>query len=142
MNRTVLNVVAIFGGLILGSAVNMGLISLGAELIPSPEGADTSSMEALAQAMSLFEPKHFLFPFLAHALGTLAGAMFAAKIAATHKLISAMVIGVAFLAGGIIMVLSLPSPLWFNALDLIAAYLPMAYIGYKLLRVDTHKLPS
>jgi len=30
------------------------------------------------------------------------------------------------------MVLSLPSPIWFNALDLIGAYLPMAYLGYKL----------
>jgi hypothetical protein len=30
------------------------------------------------------------------------------------------------------MVLSLPSPIWFNALDLIGAYLPMAYLDRKL----------
>jgi hypothetical protein len=63
---------------------------------------------------------------------TLAGAILAAKVAATHKLIIAVVIGLAFLAGGTIMVLSLPSPIWFNALDLIVAYLPMSYLGYKL----------
>jgi len=139
MKSIVLNTIAIFGGLIVGSAVNMGLISLGGELIPSPTSVDAASMEALAEAMHLFEPKHFLFPFLAHSLGTLAGAMFAAKIAATHKLISAMIIGLAFLVGGTIMVFSLPSPLWFNALDLIGAYIPMAYIGYKLVKVDFHQ---
>jgi hypothetical protein len=132
MNPIILNSIAIIGGLILGSAVNMGLISLGAVLVPPPAGADVSTMEALSEAMHLYEPKHFLFPFLAHSLGTLAGAIFAAKVAATHKLIIAAVVGVAFLAGGITMVLSLPSPIWFNALDLIGAYLPMAYLGYKL----------
>lgn len=128
----ILNAIAIFGGLIIGSAVNMGLISLGGELIPPPPGLDVSNMEALAEAMHQFEPKHFIFPFLAHALGTLVGATFAAKIAATHQLAMALVVGAAFFAGGLTMVFSLPSPMWFNALDLIAAYLPMAYLGYKL----------
>jgi hypothetical protein len=134
MHPIILNSIAIFGGLIIGSAVNMGLISLGGVLIPPPEGLDVSSMAALTEAMPLFEPKHFLFPFLAHSFGTLVGAIFAAKVAATHKLIMAVVIGVAFLIGGIIMVFSLPSPAWFNALDLIVAYLPMAYLGYKLMK--------
>lgn len=132
MKSIALNIIAIIGGLILGGAVNMGLITLGAELVPPPAGADVSSMEKLEEAMQLFEPIHFLFPFLAHALGTLAGAIFAAKVAATHKFKIALIIGVAFLAGGISMVLSLPSPIWFDALDLIGAYLPMAYLGHKL----------
>ena len=134
MKSIILNSIAILGGLVLGGAVNMGLISLGAELIPPPVGADVSSMEGLEKAMHLFMPQHFVFPFLAHSLGTLAGAFFAAKVAATHKLIIAFVIGVAFLAGGIVMVFSLPSPIWFNSLDLIGAYLPMAYIGYKFIK--------
>jgi hypothetical protein len=136
MNPIVRNTSAIVGGLILGGAVNMGLISLGAELVPPPVGADVSSIEKLVEAMALFEPKHFLFPFLAHALGTFAGAIFAAKVAATHKLKIALVIGFAFLAGGISMVLSLPAPIWFNTLDLVGAYLPMAYLAYKLATID------
>lgn len=136
MNPIIQNTIAIFGGLILGSAVNMGLITLGGVLVPPPAGVDISTMEGLAEAMQLYEPKHFLFPFLAHAVGTLAGAILAAKVAATHKLMIAVVIGAAFLAGGITMVFSLPSPLWFNALDLIGAYLPMAYLGYRLVKKD------
>ena len=34
-----------------------------------------------------------------------------------------------FLLGGIAMVAMFGGPLWFNAVDLIGAYLPMAYLG-------------
>lgn len=132
MKPIIHNTLAVIAGLIFGSVVNMSLISLGKELIAAPAGVDVSTMQSLAQTMHLFEPKHFLFPFLAHALGTLAGAMLAAKIAISHQMKIAMLIALAFLAGGITMVLRLPSPFWFNVLDLVGAYIPMAYLGYKL----------
>ena len=28
------------------------------------------------------------------------------------------------------MVMDLPSPMWFNVLDLVGAYLPMGFLGY------------
>jgi hypothetical protein len=50
-----------------------------------------------------------------------------------RSLIHAMTIGFAFLAGGVMMVMILPeTPLWFIFSDLILAYLPMAYLGYRL----------
>lgn len=82
--------------------------------------------------MHLFEPKHFVFPFLAHALGTFTGAFMTALIAASHQLKLALFIGTIFLAGGIYMVIALPSPVWFSVLDLGGAYIPMAYFGWKL----------
>src|SRR5690606_40560173 len=54
--------------------VNMSIIMISGSIIPPPEGADTTTTEGLKAAMHLFEPKHFLLPFLAHALGTLVGA--------------------------------------------------------------------
>ena len=132
MKTILLNAVAIIAGLLLGSIVNMSIISLGSAIIPPPEGSDVSNMEGLAQAIQHYKAIDFITPFLAHALGTLVGACIAAKVAATHKFIMANVIGVAFLAGGVTMVFSLPSPIWFNALDLIVAYIPMAYLGHKL----------
>ena len=132
MNPIVRNILAVIAGLVIGSAVNMLFISLNGTVIPLPEGADVSSMEGLKESMHLFEPKHFIFPFLAHALGTLAGAYIAARIAGTRKMLFAMIIGVAFLAGGIINVVNLPAPPWFSALDLIAAYIPMGWLGGKL----------
>lgn len=82
--------------------------------------------------MKLMEPKHFIMPFLAHALGSLAGAFVAAYLAISQKLILGLLIGFVFMLGGIMMIMQLPSPLWFNATDLILAYFPMAYLGARL----------
>lgn len=133
MNPILKNILAVVVGVIVGSAVNMGLITLGPLLIPPPEGTDTTTMEGLLAAMPLMQPEHFIFPFLAHALGTLIGAYLAFRIAATRQTQLAMTIGFFFLIGGIMNIQMLPgSPLWFNVLDLVLAYLPMAWLGVKL----------
>ena len=132
MNPILKNILAVIAGLVIGSVVNMFFISLNGTVIGLPEGADISTMEGLKESMHLFEPKHFIFPFLAHALGTLVGAFIAAKIAATHKTKFALAIGVLFLIGGIINVINLPTPTWFSTLDLVAAYIPMGWLGGKL----------
>ncbi|MEZ4803484.1 MAG: hypothetical protein R2797_11990 [Gelidibacter sp.] len=132
MNPILKNILAIVAGIILGSIVNMGIIMISGSIIPPPEGADVTTMEGLKESIHLFEPKHFVFPFLAHALGTLVGAWIAAKIAANRKMVLAMVVGLFFLVGGIMNVRMLPSPTWFTVLDLVGAYLPMAWIGGKL----------
>lgn len=132
MHPIVRNILAVVVGLVVGAVVNMGTLKMGASLVPPPAGADTMTMEGLKASMHLFGPQHFLFPFLAHALGTLVGAAAAAIIAATRKLRFAMVIGVAFLGGGVAMVLGVPSPMWFNVLDLVGAYIPMAWLGWKI----------
>lgn len=132
MNPILKNILAIIVGALIGSAVNMGMIMLSGSIIPPPEGTDNTTMEGLIASMHLFEPKHFIFPFLAHALGTFAGAFLTAMISASHQLKLALVIGVLFLAGGIYMVMALPSPVWFSVLDLGGAYIPMAYFGWRL----------
>ena len=130
MNSTFKNVLVVIAGIIIGSIVNMGIIMISGSIIPPPEGGDITTMEGLKFTMHLFEPKHFLFPFLAHALGTLVGAFVAAKIAATRKQLIALLIGVFFLIGGSISISMLDGPMWFNALDLLMAYIPMAYLGW------------
>jgi hypothetical protein len=131
MNPILKNTLAVIAGLVGGSIINMGIIKLSGSVIPPPEGADITTMEGLKATMHLMEPKHFLFPFLAHAIGTLAGAFIAALIAATHKMKFAIAIGALFLLGGIANVIMLPSPTWFTILDLSCAYFPMAYFGGK-----------
>jgi hypothetical protein len=132
MKPIVKNILAVIVGLVAGSAVNMGIIMISGSIIPPPEGAENTTMEGLKASMHLFQPKHFLFPFLAHALGTFVGALLAAIIAANRKMLFALLIGVFFLVGGIVNVLMLPSPLWFTVVDLVLAYIPMAYFaGFK-----------
>ena len=129
MNPILRNILAVLAGIVGGSAVNMGLIMVSGSIIPPPEGVDPASMESLKASMHLFEAKHFIFPFLAHALGTFAGAFLAALIAASHKMKFALAMGVFFLIGGIANTFMLPSPTWFTILDLVAAYIPMAWLG-------------
>lgn len=132
MSPILKNVLAVVAGLVIGSMVNMGIVMLSGSVIPPPEGGDITTMEGLKATMHLFEPKHFIFPFLAHALGTLAGAFIAAKIAATRKMYMALIIGVFFFIGGSINIFMLGGPLWFTVLDLAVAYIPIAYLGGRL----------
>ena len=132
MNPTLKNILAVIAGLLIGSVVNMGIIMVSGKVIPPPEGADVTTMEGLKASMHLMQPKHFLFPFLAHALGTFVGAALAATLAATRKMQMAIIVGIIFLVGGIANVFMLPSPMWFNVVDLVGAYIPMAWIAGKL----------
>ncbi|WP_405371179.1 hypothetical protein [Nonlabens sp. Asnod2-A12] len=125
------NIIAVIAGWLIGSTVNMGFITLGHSIYPI-EGLDPNDMEDFAQIMPTLDAQYFIFPFLAHALGTLVGAIIAALIAANHKMKFALVIGILFLLGGIAINIMLPGPLWFTALDIIMAYIPMAFIGGKI----------
>ena len=132
MPNIVRNVLAVLAGLVVCGAVNVTLITLGPSLIPPPPGVDMTTTEGLSKAMPLLEPRHFIMPFLAHALGTLAGALAAYLIAASYKARIAYVIGAFHLAGGVAASFMIPAPKWFIALDLVAAYLPMAWLGIQV----------
>lgn len=126
------NILGVIVGLVIGAVVNGFIINISGYIIPPPEGADVTTMEGLKASMHLFEPKHFLMPFLAHALGTFVGAIIAVLIAASHKMPMAMVVSCFFMIGGIINVAMLPSPVWFAVADIAGAYLPFGFIAGKL----------
>lgn len=132
MNPMLRNIFAVIVGVVLGSSVNMGIIAVGSSIIPPPEGADVTTTEGLKASMHLFGPEQFIMPFLAHAIGTLLGALAAGALAATHKMRVALGVSVFFLIGGIAAVFMLPSPMWFTIVDLAGAYLPMGYLAGKL----------
>ena len=140
MNPILKDILAVFTGLIVGSIVNMGIIMVSSDVIPPPSGGDSTTMEGLNATMHLFEPRHFIFPFLAHAIGTLVGAFIAARIASTRKMTMALVIGFFFLIGGFSNVMMLSSPTWFTIVDLGLAYIPMALLGGTL-GIARRKIP-
>jgi hypothetical protein len=130
--KIVKNILAVIAGVIIGSIVNMGILELGPSVIPTPEGFDNSSMDKLAETIHLLTPINYITVFLAHGLGTLVGAFIAAKISTTCKMVFSFVIGAWFLLGGIAMLFMIPSPILYTIIDLIGAYIPMAWIGWKL----------
>lgn len=132
MSALLRNVLAVILGLVLGSLVNMALVKIGPNLVPPPAGVNMNDMESLKTSAHLLEPKHFVFPFLAHALGTLVGALAAYLVAGSRPALFSYAIGVLFLGGGIAASLMIPAPAWFIALDLVVAYLPMAWLAAQI----------
>ena len=122
------NILAIIAGWLGGSVINMGLIKMGHQVIPI-EGVDINDMDALAEVMPTLSNEYFIFPFLAHALGTLVGAIIAGRVAASHKMKFSIAIGGLFLIGGIMVNFMLPGPTWFAVADIVLAYIPMAWLG-------------
>ena len=129
LKSVVKNILVIIAGVVVGSIVNMSLVNVGYSVVPLSEGADVSTMESLQESMKLFTPVNFLFPFLAHALGTLVAAFIAARFTGSHHMSFALGIGVFFLMGGIAAVIMFGGPLWFKVVDLLVAYIPMSYLG-------------
>jgi len=126
------NALAILTGLVAGSLINMLLVTLGPLLVPPPAGVNMTDIDSLAGSMHLLGPQHFVFPFLAHALGTLVGATIAYLMAGRNARLLALGIGVFFLLGGISAARMIPAPGWFVVVDLTCAYLPMAGLAIVL----------
>ena len=127
---TLRTVAAVLLGLLVGSVVNMGLIMLGSVVVPPPPGVDSSDFESIAASMHLYEFKHFIPPFLAHALGTFAGSLVAALVDYPRSKLVAVIVGAVFFAGGVAASFMLPAPAAYIAIDLVAAYFPMAAAAY------------
>jgi hypothetical protein len=121
-------------GLVIGSVVNMTLIQVSGQVIAPPSGVDATTFEGLRASLHLFEARHFVFPFLAHALGTLVGACIACWLAPARSAVPAYTVGGMFLLGGIANTFMLPAPAWFVTADLLLAYLPAAWMGQALAR--------
>lgn len=134
MSQSIKNFLGVVCGMLVGSIANMSIIVIGSLLVPPQIGAyDNSTTEGLNAMMLSMRPIDFLFPFLAHALGTFIGAIIAGLIA-VRTLRASMLIGAFFMAGGIYMVVKVNAPMWFEICDLLLAYLPTAWLAAKIIR--------
>lgn len=129
MNPVLRNLIAVLIGAIVGGYVNMQLVELGHSIFPLGENLDPEDFEAFKAAMATAGNEHFIFPFLAHAVGTLVGATLASLLAVSHQMKYALGIGGFFLLGGIAANVMIPGPWWFSVADLLIAYIPMGYLG-------------
>ena len=123
------NVLFVVVGFVLGSVVNMALLAGGSALIPAPQGVDVNDTESIANAIHLFEAKHFVFPFLAHALGTLFGALAAGYLGRKNRAVLVWCVAALFFAGGVATTFMIPAPVTFVVVDLTLAYAPMALLA-------------
>ena len=129
MSSIIRNIIAVVVGAVLGGIVNIAIVMLGPMVIPPPAGVDMTTVQGLMASMHLLGPQHFISPFLAHAVGTFVGALAAWLIAASYKQVCAYIVGALFLIGGISACFLIPAPAWFMVLDLVVAYIPMAWLA-------------
>ena len=123
MKKILKNIGIVILGIIIGMIVNMVLIMLGGMIfVPS------DNFEAM-NAMN-WDPKYFMFPFLAHSIGTFSGAFFVSKF--SSSIVIPIIVGLYFLGGGIYMATILPAPTWFILLDIILCYIPMALLAWRI----------
>ena len=125
MKQTLKNIAIVILGIVVGMIVNIGLIILGGTIFPPSENFEPMN------AMN-WDFKYFIFPFLAHSIGTLSGALIVSKLSNKSSIILPLIVGLYFLMGGIYMITILPAPMWFVLLDVILGYIPMALLGWKL----------
>ena len=125
MRQILKNIGIVIISIIIGMIINIGLIIIGGMIFPLSE--NFKPMNAIN-----WDLKYFIFPFLAHSIGTLSGAFVASKLSRNYHIIIPLIVGLYFLSGGIYMVTILPAPIWFISLDLILCYIPMALLGWKI----------
>jgi hypothetical protein len=146
IKQILLCILALFGALLIGAAANMGILMIGPSIIPPPEGVNVTDVKSLRANIHLFEAKHYIMPFLAHALGTLVSAYVSVKIFILLKVdsifaaISAVIIALLFLWGGLETSESINAPLTPMLVDAILCYFPMAILGYWLATMSGNKV--
>lgn len=127
------NILATVAGVLVSGLTNGLILKAGSVILTPPEGVDPSDFASINAHIAEYPLIHFAPPFLAHAVGTLAGALIASRLAATRGRAPAMVVGAFGLIGGTAALLMIPNaPVWFDVSDLALAYLPMAWIGHRL----------
>ncbi len=122
------NILAVIVGAFVCVFLNGLLLGAMMKVIATPEGFDPND----PTTYGLLQARHYLSPFVAHALPSLIGGLIAALITANRKMTFALVVGGLHLLGGIMAAFIIPAPAWFIVLDLGVAYLPMAWVGGRL----------
>src|SRR4051812_34857420 len=127
------SILAVMGGFLAGSLFNMAFIMLSWTVYPPPAGANLSDPATMNSYIASLPIGAFLIVLVAHEGGALVGGCAAALIGARFQLILGAIVGGLFLLGGIVNVLSMPAPLWFEVIDLLL-FVPCGILGAKLVR--------
>ena len=132
MNAAVRNTLAFIAGFVALALAKYAATKLGNAVIPPPVGVDLSTMEGFKAAIPLYAATQWLPVFFEHAVGSMVGGAVAALVAVSHRMKLALGIGALHMVGGLVAAMMLPFPIWVVVVDLVAMYLPMAWLGGKL----------
>ena len=107
------NLLAVIVGLVVGMAVNMGLIQLNFQvLFPMPPGMDMNDPEQFNAYVAGLPHTAFIVVLLAHLGQSFVGAWIAARLGGSHRMKLAMTVGILSLVGGIMAMFMIDGPGW------------------------------
>jgi hypothetical protein len=119
-------------GVILGSVAAFAAVfaveGISLLVYPLPKELKPDDMNALRQYIQTLPLGAFLFVLAAHAIGPMLGAFVCALIVKERWITGSLIIGITFLIWGIINLFSIPHPVWFAVIDVLA-YIPFALLG-------------
>ena len=131
LKKALLVLLGVVVGLVVGGALNMGLVQLNMKLHGPPDGLDWKDPVALEAFVSGLPVLGFLIVLLAHAGQAFLGSLVGTLVAGRRTWIVAGIIGVLTLLGCIVNLVTIPSPVWFVIADLVLP-LPAAWLGARL----------
>ena len=107
------NILAVLVGLSLGMVVNSLVIRLnGSVLFPMPEGMDMQDLDQMNAYFATLPALGFLVAMAAHLGQSFVGGWVAARLSVSSPMLLAMTVGVASLAGGMVMMTMIDGPAW------------------------------
>ena len=122
---------------VVGAMSGMILITLGEmgvhHLYPLPAGIDLYDADSVARYMKTLPASAYVFLLINYAICSFFAGLIATLVAKRTTIRPAIVVGIVLTLAGVYNAVNLPHPVWFTILNLVL-YMPMAYIGYFLVR--------
>ena len=119
--------------LVAGSLAIFLVESLGHILYPLPPGVSMSDPSTLENYVITAPTLALLFPIIGHAIGSMISGMTMTLFTGRTALPNVLILALIWTGIGVYVAISMPHPEWFKVLDAVV-YLPMTYLGYRLLR--------
>ncbi|PCJ82266.1 MAG: hypothetical protein COA49_01860 [Bacteroidetes bacterium] len=136
------NIVSVIIGIAVGGLVVFLIERSGHEMFSVYSNVpDIGEKEAFSTFVGNLPIKAFLLLLLAHSLGTVIAAFIATLLSGLSRPIPAITIGVLMLSAGVINLISIPHPVWYQISEIIL-YFPAALLGYKLSIETRRKITS
>ena len=128
IRKIIRKILAIVVGLITGSLFNLALIKVSAMIYAPEGGVDFNDQVAMQAYVASLPVAALLLVLAAHGGGSFVGGAVCALIAGQKWILGAVLVGGTFLLGGIMMLSSVPAPIWFAVIDVLL-YVPLAILG-------------
>ena len=125
------SVLAVLAGIVVAMIVMFAFEGLSSHLFPLPPGIDLHDQQAMTAHMDELPIGAFLMVLAGWAVGSFVGAWAAARLAGRARLVHGLVVGGFFLAATVMVMMTIPHPLWME-ISGIVALAGCSYVGARL----------